>query len=81
MRVLSLLNRSAAEMIKKGGTATTEYKSISAQIVTQSPKLRSRAQGYSRVAGALGSAGLLASIAALYWLYRFAQVNVSRVGQ
>jgi hypothetical protein len=80
MRVLSLLNKSAAEVTAQGRSLSPEHRAISAEIVTKSPKLRSRADAYSRFAGALGSTGLLASIAALYWLYRFAQVNIARVG-
>jgi hypothetical protein len=77
MRVLSLLNKSAAEVSARGGRMAPEYLTMSSEIVAQSPKLRSRANGFSRFAGALGSAGLLASIAAFYWLYRFAHVNIS----
>lgn len=77
MRVLSLLNKLAAEVSAQGGRVAPEYLTISTEIVTKSPKLRSRANAYSRLAGALGSTGLLASIAAFYWLYRFAHVNIS----
>jgi hypothetical protein len=77
MRVLSLLNKSAAEVSARGGRVAPEYLTISSEIVRESPKLRSRGRAFSRFAGALGSAGLLASIAAFYWLYRFAHVNVS----
>jgi hypothetical protein len=76
MRVLSLLNKSAAEVSAQGGRIAPEYLSISSKIVTASPKLHSRANALSRFAGALGSAGLLASIAAFYWLYRFAHSNI-----
>ncbi len=81
MRVLSLLNKSAAEVSAQGGNLTREYVTISSEIVTQSPKLRSRANGYSRAAGALGSAGLIASMAAFYWLYQFAHINFFRFGR
>lgn len=79
MRVLSLLNKSRADPMKKG-VYPPEYASIASEIVAKYPGLSSRAEVFSRMAGALGSAGLLASIAALYWLYRFAHVNVYRVG-
>jgi hypothetical protein len=80
MRVLSLLNRSVAEVTARGGRPAPEHLALSSEIVAQSPKLRSRAKAYSRFAGALGSAGLLTSIAAFYWLYRFAHVNVYNLG-
>jgi hypothetical protein len=80
MRVLSLLNKSAAEVSVQGGRPAPEYLTISSEIVAQSPKLRSRANAYSRFAGVLGSAGLLASIVAFYWLYRFAHVNLYGFG-
>lgn len=77
MRVLSLLNRSADEMLARGNRPGADYLEISSKIVSESPWLSSKAKGFSRFAGALGSLGLLASIVAFYWLYRFAQVNVS----
>jgi hypothetical protein len=80
MRVLSLLNKLVAQVSAQGDRPTPEYLKISSEIIAQSPKLRSRAQTCSRLAGALGSAGLLASISALYWLYRFAHVNVGGIG-
>ena len=73
MRVLSVLNASVA----RGDSLSAEYVKISSEIVAASPRLRRRGDVYSRLAGALGSTGLLISIAALYWLYRFASVNVS----
>lgn len=79
MRVLSLLNKSVAEKTAQASSAAPEYLAILSEIVTQSPQLRSRAKAYSGVAGALGSTGLLVSIASLYWLYRFAHVNVGGV--
>jgi hypothetical protein len=80
MRVLSLLNKSAAEVSVQDGRPAPEYLAISSEIVTQSPRLQSRAKVCSRFAGGLGSAGLLSSILAFYWLYRFAHVNVCVLG-
>jgi hypothetical protein len=77
MRVLSLLNKFAVEVSARGGHVPPEYLNISTEIVTKTPKLRSRANAYSRLAGALGTTGLLASIAAFYWLYLFAHVNIN----
>ncbi len=77
MRVLSLLNKSTAQVVAGGERLSAGYVRISSEIVAKSPGLHRRASTLSRLAGALGSAGLLTSIAALYWLYRFAQVNVS----
>jgi hypothetical protein len=80
MRVLSLLNKSAAEVSALGGRVGPEYLSISSEIAAKSPKLRSGANVFSRFAGALGSAGLLASITAFYWLYRFAHASINSPG-
>jgi hypothetical protein len=77
MRVLSLLNKSATEMLARGDRPAPGYLEISSKIASESPWLSSKAKGFSRFAGALGSLGLLASILGFYWLYRFAQVNVS----
>ena len=73
MRVLSLLNKAEREV-------QAQTKPVISAIIAQSPRLLIQARVYSRLAGALGSAGLLSSIAALYWLYRFAQINVSNAG-
>lgn len=77
MRVLSLLNRSTADASAQSDRPIPVYSSISSEIVRSSPKLLLRANAYSRVAGGVGSLGLLVSIAALYWLYRFAHVNLT----
>ena len=77
MRVLFLLNKSAAQASAQGEAWSADYVKMSSEIVHKSPRLQRRGDVLSRLAGALGSAGLLASIAALYWLYRFAHVNVS----
>ena len=76
MRVLSLLNESSADISAKA----SQYRSSASAIIAQTPKLRSQAEIYSRVAQVLGSAGLLASMTALYWLNRFARANVFRLG-
>ena len=80
MRVLSLLNKLTAEASTESNRRAPEYLTISSEIITQSPKLRSRANTYSTLAGALGSVGLLSSLAAYYWLYRFAFVNICKSG-
>ena len=77
MRVLSLLNKSATQASTRADSQSAEYVKISSEIVARSPAMFRRGDVYSRIAGAIGSAGLLSSIAALYWLYRFAHVNVS----
>jgi hypothetical protein len=79
MRVLSLLNKSAGQASARGEQQSPENLTLSSEIVTKSPGLRWRGNFYSRLAGGLGSTGLLASIAALYWLYRFAHVNISNL--
>ncbi len=77
MRVLSLLNKLIRQASARGEQQSPEYLKLSSEIVRKSPHLRWRRAFCSRIAGALGSMGLLASIAALYWLYRFARVNIS----
>jgi hypothetical protein len=81
MRALSLLNKSAAEVTAQGRSLSPGYRAVTAEIVTESPKRRSRGNALSRIAGVLGSIGLLASVASLYFLYRFAQVNVASAGR
>lgn len=58
MRVLSLLNKSAAQASARGERRSAEYVKISSEIVAKSPGLRRRGDVFSRLAGALGSAGL-----------------------
>jgi hypothetical protein len=79
MRILSLLNRTSVE--KAGFFRLQEYKQIESAIVAEAPWLDAKGRYLSRTAGALGSLGLFASIGAFYWLYRFAQVNVSRLAR
>lgn len=77
MRVLTLLNKLATDVLAQGGQLKPEHRTISAAIVSESPNLRTRAKILSNLASVLGSAGVLTSIAALYWLYRFAHANVA----
>jgi hypothetical protein len=82
MRVLALLQRSSRQQESEQDTQRRlQYEPIQSAIVAESPWLSSKAKYISRVAGGLGSLGLLSSICAFYWLYRFAQVNLSRPGR
>jgi hypothetical protein len=80
MRVLLLLNKSTVEVPTQGGRTSPAAQTISSEIIARSPKLLSDAKAYARVSSALGSLGLVASLVAFYWLYRFLQVNGGGVG-
>ena len=69
MRALALLLTRANR--KEGDSA------LMSAILSQTPKLKARANYLSRIAGSLGSMGVLVTIAAFYWLLRFAEANVS----
>jgi hypothetical protein len=77
MRVLTLLNRAFAESAERGERLEPNYVQLSSAVVSKSPKLHRRGQIYGYFAGVSGLAGLVFSLAAFYWLYRFAAVNVS----
>ena len=78
MRILALLNRAPTD--QAGFFRLQEYKQIRSAIVAESPWLDRKGRYFLRTASGLGSLGLLCSIGAFYWLYRFAQLNASRIG-
>jgi hypothetical protein len=54
MRVLSLLNKSATEMLARGDRPAPDYLEISSKIVSESPWLSSKAKGSSTAIAARG---------------------------
>lgn len=73
MRVLSLLGRK-----DKVGEEEIALMKV---IVADSPRYKRRGNYILRTAGGAGSLGLFLSMAAFYWLYRFAHENVVTVGR